>query len=87
MKKYVMEKCNNCLNIFESREKSDTKEKSFLLEKTEYEKLLSDNECGICLELLKGSPCIKTESCHHIFHKYCYRNYQPVCMACVLATS
>ena len=27
MKKYVMEKCNNCLNIFESREKS------FLLEK------------------------------------------------------
>lgn len=69
MNTYVMEKCSKCLNIFESREKS------FLLKKPEYEKLLPDDECGICLELLKGSPCIKTESCHHIFHKYCYRNY------------
>jgi hypothetical protein len=52
-----------------------TEEKSFLLEKSEYNNLLSDDECGICLELLKGSPCIKTENCNHIFHKYCYKKY------------
>lgn len=51
------------------------KNKSFLLEESEHNKLLTDDECGICLELLKGSPCIKTEHCNHIFHKYCYKKY------------
>lgn len=72
MNKSVMEKCNCSLNVFGL---FYPKEKSFLLGKTEYEKLLPDDECGICLELLKASPCIKTENCDHIFHKYCYRNY------------
>ncbi len=52
-----------------------TKKKSFLLKKREYDKLLPDDECGICLEILKGSPCIKTEYCDHIFHEYCYQDY------------
>ncbi len=52
-----------------------TKKKSFLLEKSEYDNLLVEDECGICLEQLKYSPCIKTETCNHIFHKYCYKKY------------
>ena len=63
-------RCMRCLSIF-----GITKERSFLLEKEEYNELLSDDECGICLELLKASPCIKTENCNHIFHKYCYKKY------------
>ena len=72
MNKYVIEKCNACFYNFGI---FSTKKKSFLLKKTEYEKLLPDEECGICLDILKGSPCIKTEFCNHVFHKYWYQKY------------
>jgi hypothetical protein len=65
-------KCISCFDIFGIFCK---KKKSFLLQKEEYNELLYDDECGICLDLLKGSPCIKTEKCNHIFHKYCYKKY------------
>ena len=48
--------------------------KYFMLEKDEYVKLDSDEECGICLDPLIYSPCIKTEKCNHIFHIHCYKN-------------
>lgn len=65
--KYI--KCFDIFGIFRE------KKKSFLLQKDEYNELLSDDECGICLDLLKGSPCIKTDGCNHIFHIYCYKKY------------
>jgi len=68
----VMDKCRRCFDNFKI---FHTKKKSFLLDKSEYNTLLSDDECGICLDLLKSSPCIKTENCNHIFHKYCYKKY------------
>lgn len=65
--KYI--RCFDIFGVFRE------KKKSFLLQKDEYDEFLSDDECGICLDLLKGSPCIKTEDCNHIFHKYCYKKY------------
>ena len=67
-----MKRCKRC---FEKLKIFHTKDISFLLEKNEYNRLLHDDECGICLDLLKGSPCIKTENCNHIFHHYCYKKY------------
>lgn len=69
MDKYFPESCGHCFEIFFK------KKMSFLLKKTEYDKLLPEEECGICLDILKGSPCIKTEFCNHVFHTYCYQNY------------
>lgn len=69
MDKYFPESCGRCFEIFLK------KKRSFLLKKTEYDKLLPEEECGICLDILKGSPCIKTEFCNHVFHTYCYQNY------------
>lgn len=63
------------MKCFEAFRMCYTEEKSFLLKENEYNNLLNDDECGICLELLKYSPCIKTEKCNHIFHKYCYKKY------------
>uniref|UniRef100_A0A6C0KZ39 RING-type domain-containing protein n=1 Tax=viral metagenome TaxID=1070528 RepID=A0A6C0KZ39_9ZZZZ len=67
-----MKRCKIC---FEKLTIFHTKDTSFSLEKPEYNRLLSDDECGICLDLLKGSPCIKTEHCNHVFHRYCYKKY------------
>lgn len=67
-----MFECMKCFDLFKIRH---TKKKNFSLEKSEYKNLLPNDECGICLELLKCSPCIKTEKCNHIFHKYCYKKY------------
>ena len=64
-----------CIEHFDLFKMCNTKKQSFLLEENEYNKLLTDDECGICLEMLKCSPCIKTERCNHIFHKYCYKKY------------
>lgn len=64
------------MNLFNLCKCCCKKEKKyFMLEKADYEKLECDDECGICLDPLKYSPCIKTEKCNHVFHKYCYRKY------------
>jgi len=47
----------------------------FSVNPEEHKKQLLNDECGICLEILNGSPCIKTKNCNHIFHKYCYQEY------------
>ena len=66
---------NGCIRCFDIFGLFYRKKKSFLLETDEYNQLLPDDECGICLDLLKGAPCIKTETCNHVFHKYCYKQY------------
>ncbi len=63
----------NLFNLCKCNCKKD--KKYFMLGKDEYLKLDSDDECGICLDPLKYSPCIKTEKCNHIFHTHCYKKY------------
>ena len=36
---------------------------------------MQTEECGLCLNRLNASKCIKTEYCNHIFHYACYKEY------------
>ena len=66
-------KCMKSLRCFNTFSKSD--EKYFMLNTEDYTNLSCHDECGICLEPLKYSPCIKTEECNHFFHRHCYKTY------------
>lgn len=68
-----MDKCVRCLKSLSILKVVE--DESFLLGNDEYTEIPAEDECGICLELLKASLCIKTENCNHIFHKYCYKKY------------
>lgn len=67
-----MERCIKC-NFFEKC--FNFRKPNYLLTPKDYTLLSDDEECGICLELLKALPCIKTQDCNHTFHLLCYQEY------------